>query len=168
MTTARRCYREGTLPVPARKVARLILLSLDTAAATSPQGGADLYARMSSHNQKAGQDSQVARLTAWATRADLPVVRVEAGVGYGMNGTRVRAGRLLVGLADTVVVVEHRSQLGRMNTGLAEAALAADGRRLSGRRSVRNRALKAVGCAQRDIGPRAALAAGSVPYGGGR
>jgi putative resolvase len=35
--------------------------------------------------------------------------------------------------------------------------------RLYGRRSARNRALKAVGCAQRDIGPRAA--AGSAPDG---
>ncbi len=30
----------------------------------------------------------------------------------------------------------------------------------------RNRALKAVRCAQRDIGPRAVLAAGSAPCGG--
>jgi putative resolvase len=38
--------------------------------------------------------------------------------------------------------------------------------RLYGRRPAQNRALKAVGCAQRDIGPRAVLAAGSVPCGG--
>lgn len=36
--------------------------------------------------------------------------------------------------------------------------------RLYGRRSARNRALKAVGCAQQDIGPRAAAGAG--PCGG--
>jgi putative resolvase len=35
-----------------------------------------------------------------------------------------------------------------------------------GRRSVRNRALKAVGCAQWDICPRAVLAAGGTPCGG--
>jgi hypothetical protein len=39
--------------------------------------------------------------------------------------------------------------------------------RLYGRRSARNRALKAVGCARRDVGPRAGLEAGSVPCGGG-
>ena len=32
--------------------------------------------------------------------------------------------------------------------------------RLYGRRSARNRALKAVGCAQRDIGPQAVVSAG--------
>jgi putative resolvase len=34
--------------------------------------------------------------------------------------------------------------------------------RLYGRRSARNRALKAVGCAQRDIGPRALSVAGGM------
>ena len=80
----------------------------------------------------------------------------------------------------SAVVVDHRDRLGRMNTELVESALAADSRRLVvlddgevdddlvrgmvevltsfcarlyGRRSARNRALKAVGCAQRDVGP---------------
>ena len=192
VTAAYRWYREGTLPVPARKAGRLILVSPGTAAA-SAQGGAGLYARVSSHDQEAGLDRQVARLSAWAAPAGLPVVRVEAEVGSGMNGTRARARRLLAGPAAGVVVVEHRDRLGRMNTGLVEAALAAHGRRLVvvddsevtddlvrdmvevltsfcarlyGRRPARNRALKAVGCARRDICPQAVLAAGSTPCGG--
>ena len=192
VTTAYRWYREGTLPVPARKVGRLILVSPGTAAA-SPQGGAGLYARVSCHDQKADLDRQVARLSAWAVQAGMPVVRVEAEVGSGMNGARARARRLLADPAAAVIVVEHRDRLGRMNTELVEAALAAHGRRLVvledgevtddlvrdvievltsfcarlyGRRSARNRALKAVGCAQRDIGPQAVLEAGSVPCGG--
>ncbi len=148
---------------------------------------------MSSHDQKADLDRQVARLSAWAAQAGLPVVRVEAEVGSGMNGTRARARRLLADPAVAVIAVEHRDRLGRMNTELVEAALGAHGRRmvvldgsevtddlvrdmievltsfcarLYGRRSARNRALKAVGCAQRDIGPQAVLKAGSVPRGG--
>jgi hypothetical protein len=39
--------------------------------------------------------------------------------------------------------------------------------RLYGRRSARNRALQAVGCAQRDVGPQAVLEAVSVRCGGG-
>ncbi len=193
VTTAYRWYREGTLPVPAQKVGRLILVSPGTAAAPSPQGGAGLYARVSSHDQKADLGRQVARLSAWAAQAGLPVVRVEAEVGSGMNGTRARARRLLADPAVAVIAVEHRDRLGRMNTELVEAALGAHGRRmvvldgsevtddlvrdmievltsfcarLYGRRSARNRALKAVGCAQRDIGPQAVLKAGSVPRGG--
>ena len=50
VTTAYRWWREGTLPVPARKVGRLILVSTDTAAGPRAAG---LYARVSSHDQEA-------------------------------------------------------------------------------------------------------------------
>ena len=193
VTTAYRWYREGTLPVPARKVGRLLLVSPDTAAVPPGQGGAGRYARVSCHDQKADLDRQVARLSAWAAQAGLPVVRVEAEVGSGMNGSRPEVRRLLAGSGVSVVVAGHRDRLGRMNTELAEAALAAHHRRLVvldesevtgdlvrdmtevltsfcarpyGRLPARNRALKAVGCAQRDIGPQAVLAAGSTPCGG--
>ena len=197
VTTAYRWCREGKLPVPARTAGRLILVSPQTVAAASPRGGAGLYARVSSCDQKAGLGRQVAGLAAWAERAGLPVVRVEAEVGSGVNGARAGARRLLADPAATVVVVERRDRLGGMNTELAEAALSAHGRRLAvlddgevtddlardvievltwfcarldGRRPARNRALKAVGCAERDIGPRAAAALavdGAPPCGGG-
>lgn len=181
--TAYRWYREGTLPVPARKVGRLILVSPQTAAGSARMAeGVGLYARVSSHDQKSALDGQVARLSAWAAEAGLPVMRVEAEVGSGLNGSRAKVRRLLADPAVTVVVVEHRDRLGRMNTELVEAALSAHDRRLVvlddsevtgdvvgdmvevltwfcarlyGRRSARNRALKALGCAQQDIGPRA-------------
>jgi len=151
-----------------------------------------LYARVSSHDQKNDLDRQVARLTAWAAAAGGQVVRVEAEVGSGMNGARANVRRLRADTRVTAVVVEHRDRLGRMNTELVESALAAHGRRLVvvdggevdddlvrdmvevltsfcarlyGRRSARNRAPKAVGCAQRDVGPQAVLA-GSVGAGG--
>jgi putative resolvase len=58
--TAYRWYREGTLPVPARKAGRLILVSPQTAADAAPGSeGAGLYARVSSHDQKSGLDGQV-------------------------------------------------------------------------------------------------------------
>jgi len=192
VTTAYRWYREGRLPVAARKAARLILVSADTAAVPPAQGGAGLCARVSCRDQEAGLDRQVACLPAWAAQAGLPVVR--AGAGSGVNGSRPRVGRLLAGPGVSVVVAGRRGRLGRVNTGLAEAALAAHHRRrlvvldesevtgdlvrdmtgvltsfcarLYGGRPARNRALEAVGCAQRDIGPRAVLAAGSAPCGG--
>jgi putative resolvase len=98
-----------------------------------------------------------------------------------MNGSRAKVRRLLSDAKVTVVVVEHRDHLGRMNTELVEAALSASGRRLVvldsgevtddpvrdmvevltsfcaslyGRRSARNRAEKALRCAERNIGPR--------------
>ena len=106
-----------------------VLVSPD-APAPVPVSHFGLYARVSSDDQKAGLDRQVARLAAWAADAGGQVIRVEAEVGSGMNGSRRKARRLLADPTATAVVVEHRDRLGRMNTELAESALAADGRRL--------------------------------------
>ncbi len=187
--TAYRWFREGTLPVPAVRVnSRSVLVSPDSTAA-APGAAFGLYARVSSHDQKSDLDRQVSRLSGWAAEAGGQVVRVEAEIGSGMNGSRSKVRRLLADPKVSVVVVEHRDRLGRMNTELVETALAAHGRRLVvlddgevdddlvrdmvegltsfcarlyGRRSARNRALKAIGCAQRGIGPKAVVGTRSV------
>jgi putative resolvase len=128
--TAYRWFREGTLPVPAVRVnERTVLVSPDVPVG-SPVAAFGLYARVCSHDQKADLDRQVARLTGWAGQAGGVVVRVEAEVGSGMNGSRAKVRRLLADPKVTVVVVEHRDRLGRVNTELVEAALAGHGRRL--------------------------------------
>jgi putative resolvase len=177
--TAYRWWREGTLPVPARQVsARMILVEEPPVAVV---GGVGLYARVSSHEKRADLDRQVARLAEWAAQAGQKVVRLEAEVGSGVNGARPRVRRLLADPKVTTVAVEHRDRLGRMNVELVEAALSAHGRRLVvldpgevdddlvrdltevltsfcarlyGRRSARNRAVKALRCAERDAGPQ--------------
>ncbi|MEU9306295.1 IS607 family transposase [Streptomyces sp. NPDC048256] len=174
--TAYRWFREGTLPVPAQRVGpRMILVNVEANAAPEVVGGVGLYARVSSRDQKADLERQVARLSAWAAGAGHRVVRVEAETGSGMNGTRSKARRLLADPEVTTVVVEHRDRLGRMNTELVEAALEAAGRRLAvlddreveddlvrdmaevltsfcarlyGRRSAKNRAHKALQAAE--------------------
>jgi putative resolvase len=130
--TAYRWFREGTLPVPATRVGpRTILVNVDAATPSSePAAGVGLYARVSSHEQKADLERQVARLSGWAAQAGLRVVRVESEVGSAMNGARSKARRLLADPDVNVVVVEHRDRLGRMNTELVEAALSAAGRRM--------------------------------------
>ncbi len=142
---------------------------------------------MSSHDQRADLDRQVARLIQWATTAGVPLIGVEAEVASGVTGRRPKLRRLLADPAVQTVVVTHRDRLARMNAELVEAALAAHGRRLVvlddgevtddlirdmvevltslcaglyGRRSARNRALKAVRCAERDIGPAGVVARG--------
>ena len=180
--TAYRWFRLGTLPVPAVRVnSRSVLVSPDAVLAKST-GGLGLYARVSSHDQKADLERQVSRLAEWAANAGQRVVRVEAEVGSGMSGTRAKVRRLLADPLVTTVVVEHRDRLGSMNTEMVEAALSAHGRRLVviddaemdddlvqdmtevltrfcarlyGRPSARNRAEKALRCAAHDVGPMA-------------
>ncbi|MFB7897743.1 IS607 family transposase [Streptomyces xiamenensis] len=129
--TAYRWYKNGTLPVPAQRVGpRTILVNIEAAATPGAVGGLGLYARVSSHDQKADLERQVARLSEWAAKAGHRVVRVEAEIASGMNGCRPKAKRLLADPAVTTVVVEHKDRLGRMNVELVEAALSAHGRRL--------------------------------------
>ncbi|KAA8957075.1 IS607 family transposase [Mycobacterium sp.] len=191
--TAYRWFREGMLPMPAVRVNECtVLVSADAPTGSASAGGFGLYARVSSHDQKPDLDRQVVRLSSWAAAAGGTVVGVEAEVGSGVNGSRAKLRRLLADPKVTAVVVEHRDRLGRMTTELVQAALSAHGRRLvvldsvevtddlvrdmvevltsfcarlDGRRSARNRALKAVGCAQRDIGPQAVVG-GRVDDGG--
>ncbi|MEO6086078.1 MAG: IS607 family transposase [Umezawaea sp.] len=175
--TAYRWFREGTLPVPAERVGpRMILVNVENNAAPVLLGGLGLYARVSSHDQRSDLDRQVARLSAWAARSGDRVVRVEAEVGSGMDGSRSKGRRLPADPQVTTVVVEHSDRLGRMNVELVEAALSASGRRLLildegeveddlvrdmvevltafcarlyGRRSAKNRATKALQAAER-------------------
>ncbi len=180
--TAYRWFRNGTLPVPAVRVnARTVLISTETIRDTDRQA-LGLYARVSSHDQRGDLDRQVARLSEWAAKEGHVVVRVEAEVGSGMNGSRAKLRRLLADPKVTTVVVERRDRLARMNAELVEAALGAHGRRLVvldeeeidddlvrdmtealtsfcarlyGPRSARNRAIKALNCAKHDVGPAA-------------
>ena len=174
--TAYRWWRQGTLPVPARQVSARTILVEQPQPATGEVG---LYARVSSHDQRTDLNRQVARLSHWAAKAGWKVAWVETEVASGMNGRRPRLRRLLADPAVTTVAVTHRDRLARMNTELVEAALAAHGRRLValnddevaddlvrdvvevltsfcarlyGRRSARNRALKALRCAQSNVG----------------
>ncbi|MGW3659032.1 IS607 family transposase [Streptomyces sp. NPDC005151] len=129
--TAYRWFREGTLPVPAQRVGpRMILVNVEAVAAPGTVGGVGLYARVSSRDQTGDLQRQVARLSRWAAQSGHRVVRVESEIGSGMNGSRVRARRLLADPDVTTVVVERRDRLGRMNTELVEAALEAADRRL--------------------------------------
>ena len=63
--TAYRWFREGKLPVPARRAGRLILVD------APPAGIVAVYARVSSADQRADLDRQVARVTAWAASEGL-------------------------------------------------------------------------------------------------
>ncbi|GAA3809999.1 IS607 family transposase [Streptomyces chiangmaiensis] len=129
--TAYRWFREGTLPVPAQRVGpRTILVNIEANTAPDAVGGLGLYARVSSHDQTADLERQVARLTRWAATTGRPVARVESEIASGVNGARSKAKRLLADPQVTCVVVEHKDRLGRMNVELIEAALSASGRRL--------------------------------------
>ncbi|GAB93728.1 putative transposase [Gordonia rhizosphera NBRC 16068] len=157
------------MPVPARRLESGTIWV--EAPAAEERGRTVVYARVSSHDQRADLDRQVARLTQWATANGHEVGEVVTGLGSGLNGKRPEIRRVLSDPSASVVVVEHRDRLARFGVEYLEAALSAQGRRivvtdegeteddlvgdmievltsmcarLYGRRGARNRAMRAV------------------------
>ena len=172
--TAWRMWKDGRLPVPAEQMATGTVI---VHAGSDRVGGAALYARVASADQKNDLDRQLARLTEFAVGQKLPVVDAVKEVGSGLNGHRKGMMRLLSNPAAQTIVVEHRDRLMRFGFEYVEAALAAQGRRivviepeemtddivqdlhevivsmcarLYGKRSAKNRAQKALAAMQSD------------------
>lgn len=127
--TAYRWFRAGLLPVPAQRVGRLILVDEPT----GKPGVCDhtaVYARVSSADQKADLDRQVARVTEWATTQQIPVDKVVTEVGSALNGHRRKFLALLRDPSVGRIVVEHRDRFCRFGSEYVQAALAAQGREL--------------------------------------
>jgi putative resolvase len=141
-----------------------------------------VYARVSSHDQRADLGRQVARVTEWVTGQGLAVAEVVREVGSELNGKRPKLRRILSDPSAMVIAVEHRDRRARFGVEHLDAALAAQGRRvlvadaeetaddlvramievltsmcarLYGRRGARNRALRAV-TAAKNVGVDAA------------
>jgi predicted site-specific integrase-resolvase len=126
---AYRWFRAGLLPVPARRVGRLILV--DEPIGEAGQGSCTaVYARVSSADQKADLDRQLARVTVWATAQQIPVDKVVTEVGSALNGHRRKFLALWGGPSVTRIVVEHRDRFCRFGSEYVQAALAAQDREL--------------------------------------
>ena len=124
--TAWRMWKLGKLPIPAEQLPTGTVIVHPPASAL--EGGAALYARVSSSDQKADLDRQVARLATFVAGKGVRVVDVVREVGSGLNGHRCGLMRLLRTPAVAIVVVEHRDCLMRFGFEYVEAALAAQGR----------------------------------------
>ena len=125
--TAWRMWKDGRLPVPATQLPTgTVILDVPHQVAV----GVALYARVSSADQKADLDRQLARLSEYAAKNRLVVIDAVREVGSGLNGHRRNMIRLLRNPQINAIVVEHRDRLMRFGIEYVEAALAAQGRRL--------------------------------------
>lgn len=134
------------------------------------RGGTALYARVSSADQKADLDRQIPRLIEYATKSEHSATKTVKEIGSGLNGRRPKLIGLLRDARVQTVIVEHRGRSARFGSESIEAVFFATGRklvvvdqtemkddlvqnmidvstlfcaRLYGRRSARNKALKA-------------------------
>ncbi len=127
--TAYRWFREGTLPIPARKMGRLILVG-DLDAVSTSAGLTVIYARVSSTDQRDNLDRQVARVSSWATSRGQSIDRVVTEVGSGLNRNRRKFRALFGDPSVSVIIVEHRDRFARFGAEYVTASLEAHGRQL--------------------------------------
>ena len=138
--TAYRWFREGTLPVPACRIGRLILVG-DLETQGLEDGITAVYARVSSGDQRADLDRQVARVSTWATSQGLSIDRVVTEIGSEYVAASLQAnGRRLVVVDDG----EVDDDLVRDMTEVLTSFCA----RRYGRRAAAHRAAKALAAAQ--------------------
>jgi predicted site-specific integrase-resolvase len=128
--TAYRWFRTGKLPVPARRVGGLIMVGDLSGDRQQIDGKTVVYACVSSADQKADLDRQVARVTAWATANGYSVDRVATEVGSALNGKRRKFLGLLRDPTVTTIIVEHRDRFARFGAEYVAAALDAEHRRM--------------------------------------
>ncbi|MCX5375117.1 IS607 family transposase [Streptomyces sp. NBC_00091] len=120
--------KEGRMPVPVVQTPSGTWLVTEPAPQVA--GRVVAYCRVSSGDQKADLERQVARTVQGATAQGLMVADVVTEVGSGLNGRRRKLHRLLADPGVGTIVVEHRDRLARFGIEYLEAALSASGRRL--------------------------------------
>ncbi len=119
--TASHWFRAGVLPVPARKVSRLILVDEPASdAGPQPRTGVDTW--VSSADQEADLDRHVARVTAWTTAEQTPVGKIVVEIGSALNGHRRKFLALLGDATVSRVIVEHRHRFCWFGSKYVEAA----------------------------------------------
>lgn len=126
--TAWRMWKLGQLPIPVEQLPTGTVIVHPPL--TASEGGAALYARVSSDEEKSDMDRQIARLSEFAASKQLRVVEVVREVGPGLNGHRRAMLRILRNPAVSTIVVEHRDRLMRFGIEYVDAALSAQGRKL--------------------------------------
>jgi putative resolvase len=168
--TAYRWFREGKMPVPARRLTSGTIVVEQTPTAVA-DGRSVAYCRVSSHDQREDLERQARRVSLWASEQGFSIDEVVTEIGSGLNAKRPRLTRLLADEGVVRIVVEHRDRLARFGVEHLAAALSAQRRhilvvddgeidddlvrdmtevltsfcaRLYGRRGARNRALRAL------------------------
>ena len=119
----------GTLPIPARKMGRLVLVG-DLETSSPDTGTTAVDARVSSTDQRADLVSQVSRVSVGATAQGHSSDRVVTDVGSGLLATPREFLALLADSSVTTSVVEHRDRVAGRGSECVAASRAANERRL--------------------------------------
>lgn len=126
--TAWRWIQRGQMPVPYHRTPSGSIF-VDVPESENAKYVA-LYARVSSSDQKADLDRQLARLSQYASERHLFVGESIQEIGSGLNGHRKKLLAMLRNPKITTIIVEHKERLARFGFEYLEASLFASGRKI--------------------------------------
>lgn len=127
--TAWNWYRAGKIKGYQTETGTIIITELD--GASRPQSSKTvLYARVSSHKQKADLERQGQRLQDYCAAKGWQVTRVVKEIASGVNDNRHKLTELLADETVTRIVVEHKDRLTRVGFGYIETLFVNQGREI--------------------------------------
>jgi putative resolvase len=124
--TAWNWYKTGKLPIRAEQMPTGTIIVYPEAQRERTK--VTIYARVSSHDQKADLVRQASHLKDFASGNGWTVAAVVDEVGSGLNGRRIKLLKLLSDPSVGTILVEHRDRLARFGVEYIEAALMSQGR----------------------------------------
>ena len=125
--TAYRMFKRGELDAYQLPSGTIIVNETLNASAGS---GVALYARVSSHGQKADAERQLQRLRDYAATRGYQVRKEVTEIASGLNDTRPKFSKLLTDNSLGVILVEHRDRATRFGFNYIALLLESQGRRL--------------------------------------
>ena len=125
--TAYRMFKRGELDAYQLPTGTIIVNESVNPVAGS---GVALYARVSSHNQKAEAERQLQRLRDYAAARGYQVNKEVTEIASGLNDTRPKFSKLLTDNSLGVILVEHRDRATRFGFNYIALLLESQGRRL--------------------------------------
>lgn len=129
--TALRWIKLGKFPMPFKRLpSGMIVVDDDTCSKPQCSNGVHIYARVSSHDQKADLERQVSRLRDFAYANGWPILGEYKEVASGMNDRRRNLHALISNKEVKTILVEHKDRLARFGVDTLSAALQAANRQV--------------------------------------
>jgi predicted site-specific integrase-resolvase len=133
--TAYRMFKRGELDAYQLPTGTIIVnesVNPSTGSGQAPVAGSGvaLYARVSSHDQKAEAERQLQRLRDYAAARGYQVNKEVTEIASGLNDTRPKFSKLLTDNSLGVILVEHRDRATRFGFNYIALLLESQGRRL--------------------------------------
>jgi predicted site-specific integrase-resolvase len=131
--TAYRMFKRGEVDAYQLPTGTIIVnetLNPSASSTSLSRSGVALYARVSSHDQKADAERQLQRLRDYAAASGYQVRKEVTEIASGLNDTRPKFSQLLTDTTLGVILVEYRDRATRFGFNYISLLLESQGRRL--------------------------------------